>query len=172
MFFSKFILNLIAYINTTSRGIVHMKSFPSHNILNDPIKRNMINQLLTEVKLDLTSYMLILCNSIIKDKQILTANAIQMLLLPEHKLLYESLKQKYPDRKLDSMYWPESFNIISFILILYWISISFFFHPVIILSNDIPNSNNTNNHLLNDGTIINQPSNYETQRIYLKKILF
>ncbi|CAF3978277.1 unnamed protein product, partial [Rotaria sordida] len=89
------------YINTTSRGIVHMKSFPSDNILNDPIKRNMINQLLTEIKMDLANYMVILCNSSIKDKQILTTNGIEMLLLPEHKLLHENLKKNYPDRNFD-----------------------------------------------------------------------
>ncbi|CAF4451165.1 unnamed protein product, partial [Rotaria sp. Silwood2] len=89
------------YIRTTSRGIVHMKSFPSDNILNDPIKRNMINQLLTEIKMDLTSYMIILCNSSIKDKQILTTNGIQMLLLPEHKQLYENLKKNYPNHNFD-----------------------------------------------------------------------
>ncbi|CAF3548944.1 unnamed protein product [Rotaria sp. Silwood2] len=78
-----------------------MKSFPSDNILNDPIKRNMINQLLTEIKMDLTSYMIILCNSSIKDKQILTTNGIQMLLIPEHKKLYENLKKNYPNHNFD-----------------------------------------------------------------------
>ncbi|CAF3683536.1 unnamed protein product [Rotaria sp. Silwood1] len=89
------------YINTTSRAIVHMKAFPSEHVLNDPIKHNLINQLFGEVKLNLTTYMSMLCNSHIKDKQVLTANGKQMLLLPEHKLLYEHLKRKYPDRNFD-----------------------------------------------------------------------
>ncbi|CAF4222346.1 unnamed protein product, partial [Rotaria sp. Silwood2] len=62
------------YICTKSLGIIDMRSFPSDTILNDPIKRNIINQLFSEIKMDLTSYILILSNSIIKDKQILTIN--------------------------------------------------------------------------------------------------
>ncbi|CAF4134544.1 unnamed protein product [Rotaria sordida] len=124
------------YINTTSRGIVHMKSFPSDNILNDPIKRNMINQLLTEIKMDLANYMVILCNSSIKDKQILTTNGIEMLLLPEHKLLHENLKKNYPDRNFD----------------------------ITATSNNINNSNNRSNDLLNNNMIFNQSPNHETQQ--------
>ncbi|CAF4725759.1 unnamed protein product, partial [Rotaria sp. Silwood2] len=63
-----------------------MKAFPSKHVLNDPIKHNLINQLFQEVKLSLTIYMSMLCNSHIKDKQVLTADGKQMLLLPEHKL--------------------------------------------------------------------------------------
>lgn len=74
-----------------------MKSYPSDKILNDPIKRNIMNDLFTEVKMDLNSYKLILTNSIIKDKQIITTNGIQMLMLPEHKFLCENLKNKYPN---------------------------------------------------------------------------
>lgn len=81
-----------------------MKSYPSENTLNDPIKRNVINKLLSEVKMDLNGYILILNNSIIKDKQVLTSNGIQMLLLPEHKLLYETLQRKYPNLNLNSTY--------------------------------------------------------------------
>ncbi|CAF3050445.1 unnamed protein product, partial [Rotaria sp. Silwood2] len=44
--------------------------------------------------------MSLLCNSIIKDKQVLTKNGLEMLLLPEHKLLYEKLKGKYLTRNL------------------------------------------------------------------------
>jgi len=71
-----------------------MKSFPSNNILNDPLKSNTINQILNDVKLNLNTYMTMLCNSTIKDKQILTTNGTQMLLLPEHKLLFENLIKK------------------------------------------------------------------------------
>lgn len=79
-----------------------MKSFPSEEILNDPIKHNMVNQLLTEVNMDLSIYMTTLCNALIKEKQILTSNGIQMLLLPEHKLLYEHVQRKYPSRNFGS----------------------------------------------------------------------
>lgn len=97
-------LYLIAYINTTSRGIVYMKSYPSDKLLNDPIKHNIINQLFAEAKLDLTSYMLILTNSVIKDKQILTTNGIEMLMLPEHKFLCKDLIKKYPNLNLNRTY--------------------------------------------------------------------
>jgi hypothetical protein len=86
-----------------------MKSFPSNNILTDPIKRSIIDQILIDVKMDLTSYMSILTNCIIKDKQILTTNGKQILLLPEHKLLYENLKQKYPERNLNGMHFIYKF---------------------------------------------------------------
>ena len=82
-----------------------MKSFPSNNILTDPIKRSIIDQMFTDVKMNITSYMSILTNCIIKDKQILTTNGKQILLLPEHKLLYENLKRKYPERNLNGMYF-------------------------------------------------------------------
>jgi len=82
-----------------------MKSFPSSNILNDPLKSNAIDRILNDVKLNLTTYTTILCNSIIKDKQILTTNGKQMLLLPEHKLLYENLKRKYPEMNLNSKHF-------------------------------------------------------------------
>ena len=75
-----------------------MKSYPSDNILNDPIKRNTIDRMLTDVKMNLTSYMSILIESVIKDKQILTKIGKEILLLPEHHLLYEHLKNKYPER--------------------------------------------------------------------------
>ncbi|CAF4568674.1 unnamed protein product [Rotaria sp. Silwood2] len=55
------------YINATSRAIVHMKAFPSKHVLNDPIKHNLINQLFQEVKLSLTIYMSMLCNSRVYD---------------------------------------------------------------------------------------------------------
>lgn len=79
-----------------------MKCFPSDQILNDTIKHNMINQLLAEVKMDLSTYMQTLCNSVIKEKQILTPNALEILLHPEHKLLHENLKRKYPNRNFTS----------------------------------------------------------------------
>ncbi|CAF4422519.1 unnamed protein product, partial [Adineta steineri] len=74
------------YITTTSRGIVHMKSFPSKNVLNDPTKATVINRILKDAKLNLTTYMSVLSNSIIKDKQTLTINGKQVLLLSEHSL--------------------------------------------------------------------------------------
>ncbi|CAF4099147.1 unnamed protein product [Rotaria sordida] len=54
--------------------------------------------------MDLQSYMTILSNSIIKQKQVLTVIGKQILTLPEHQLLYENLKRKYPERNLDSSY--------------------------------------------------------------------
>ncbi len=81
-----------------------MKSFPSHKTLNDPIKRNLIDQMLTNLNIDLTTYMNILNNSTIKEKQILTTIGKHMLLLNEHKVLYENLKTKYPERNLGTIY--------------------------------------------------------------------
>ena len=78
-----------------------MKSFPSDIILNDPVKRATIEQMLIDVKMDLTSYKSVLANCIIKNKQSLTTNGKQILLLPEHQHLYENLKRKYPERNLD-----------------------------------------------------------------------
>ncbi|CAF2876653.1 unnamed protein product, partial [Rotaria sp. Silwood2] len=86
------------FITTTSRGIVHMKSYPSNDILNDPIKRSAVDRIFIDVKMDLQSYMTILSNSVIKEKHVLTMIGKQILMLPEHRLLYENLKQKYPER--------------------------------------------------------------------------
>ncbi|CAF4611378.1 unnamed protein product [Rotaria sp. Silwood2] len=75
--------------------------------------------------------MSLLCNSIIKDKQVLTKNGLEMLLLPEHKLLYEKLKGKYLTRNLHTT----------------------------IMSNDINDSNNSNNRLLYVDIITDQSPN-------------
>ncbi|CAF1344418.1 unnamed protein product [Rotaria magnacalcarata] len=50
--------------------------------------------------MDLTSYMSLLTNSEIKNKHILTKMGEQVLMLPEHQLLHEKLKTKYPERFL------------------------------------------------------------------------
>ena len=80
-----------------------MKSYPSNDILNHPIKRSVIDRIFTDVKINLQNYMTILSNSVIKRKQVLTMIGKQILKLLEHQLLYENLKQKYPERNLDSM---------------------------------------------------------------------
>ncbi|CAM4827034.1 unnamed protein product [Rotaria magnacalcarata] len=116
------------YITTTSRGIVHMKSFPSDNILNDPMKRGVIEQIFIDINMDFTGYMSLLCSSIIKDKQILTTAGKQILMLPEHNILYQHLKLKYPNRNLD----------------------------IHLISNHIDNLQNTNNDLLSTETTHNQ----------------
>ena len=82
-----------------------MKSFPSNNVLNDPTKRSIIDRMFNDITMDLESYMLIFSNSIIKDKQILTITCKQILMLPEHKRLYENLKEKYPELNLNSRYF-------------------------------------------------------------------
>ncbi len=74
------LINFKAFINTTSCGMFHMKAFPSDNILNDISKRNIIDRILRDVKMDLTAYMSKLTTSVIKDKQILTIKAIEILL--------------------------------------------------------------------------------------------
>lgn len=81
-----------------------MKSFPSCETLNDAQKRNFIERVLVEIKLNLATYMALLCNTIIKEKQILTKAGIEVLMLPEHYQIYEYLKTKYPERNLESMY--------------------------------------------------------------------
>ncbi|CAF4053549.1 unnamed protein product [Rotaria magnacalcarata] len=116
------------YITTTSRGIVHMKSFPSDNILNDPMKRGVIEQIFIDINMDFTGYMSLLCSSIIKDKQILTTAGKQILMLPEHNILYQHLKSKYPNLNLD----------------------------IHLISNHIDNLQNTNNDLLSTETTHNQ----------------
>ncbi|CAF4169956.1 unnamed protein product [Adineta steineri] len=45
--------------------------------------------------------MQLLTNSIIKEKQVLTTTGKQILMLPEHKFLYEKLIEKYPERQLE-----------------------------------------------------------------------
>lgn len=77
-----------------------MKSFPSNNILNDPSKAVVIERILNDLNLNLTSYMNILSNCIIKEKQVLTQLGKDLLLLPEDKMLYQHLQQKYPERHL------------------------------------------------------------------------
>lgn len=63
--------------------------------------------MLNDININLTTYMQLLTNSIIKDKQILTITAKKILMLPEHKFLHEKLKEKYPERQLESMYLEE-----------------------------------------------------------------
>ncbi|CAF4916752.1 unnamed protein product, partial [Rotaria magnacalcarata] len=86
------------FITTSRRAIIFIRSYPSDPVLNDSLKRNTIDQILNDINIDLTTYMQLLCNSIIKDKQILTNTAKQILMLPEHKFLCEKLKEKYPER--------------------------------------------------------------------------
>ncbi|CAF2961565.1 unnamed protein product [Rotaria sp. Silwood2] len=86
---------------TTSRGIVYMKSFPSDYILNDINKRSIIDHMLADIKMNVETYMTSFSNSILKEKQILTTTGKQILRLPEHKILYENSKIKYPERNLD-----------------------------------------------------------------------
>jgi len=105
-----------------------MKSFPSEKTLNDPIKRNLIDQMLTNLNMDLTTYMNTLNNSIIKEKQILTTIGKHMLLLNEHKVLYENLKTKYPERNLGTIYCYKHLSYFLFsILFLFFKIFSFTF---------------------------------------------
>ncbi|CAF3450604.1 unnamed protein product [Rotaria socialis] len=90
------------FIATTRHATIFIRSYPSDPVLNDSLKRNTIDQILNDINIDLTTYMQLLCNSIIKDKQILTNIAKQILKLPEHKFLYEKLKEKYPERQLEN----------------------------------------------------------------------
>jgi len=77
-----------------------MKSYPSESILIDAVKRDSIEQIFSDIKMDIAGYVSIWTNSTIKDKQVLTKIGKQMLTLPEHKVLYENLLLKYPDRDL------------------------------------------------------------------------
>lgn len=95
----------LAYIQTRSHATVYMKSYPSKNTLNNPVKRQTVEQMLQHAKMDLQIYMTNLNNTTIKEKQILTNDAMQVLLQSENKPLFNNLKQKYPERFLDSMYF-------------------------------------------------------------------
>ncbi|CAF4822880.1 unnamed protein product [Rotaria sp. Silwood1] len=90
------------FITNSPRSIIHMKSYPSHSILNDPVKRNIIDRIFGDVNMNLTTYMSILTGSIIKEKQTLTKTGKEILLQPEHNILYNSLKQKYPEHFIES----------------------------------------------------------------------
>lgn len=82
-----------------------MKCYPSTNILNNPVKRQIVEQILNDSKSDLKTYMTNLNNSTIKQKQILTNDSMQVLLQSDNKSLFNNLKQKYPERFLNSMYF-------------------------------------------------------------------
>ncbi|CAF3129255.1 unnamed protein product [Rotaria sp. Silwood2] len=97
------------FITTIRRATIFIRSYPSDTVLNDSLKRNTIDQILNDINIDLTAYMQLLANSTIKDKQILTNTAKQILMLPEHKFLYEKLKEKYPERQLEGMYFQQFF---------------------------------------------------------------
>ncbi|CAF4680863.1 unnamed protein product, partial [Rotaria sp. Silwood2] len=100
------------FITTIRRATIFIRSYPSDTVLNDSLKRNTIDQILNDINIDLTAYMQLLANSTIKDKQILTNTAKQILMLPEHKFLYEKLKEKYPERQLEVNQLPlQSQNI-------------------------------------------------------------
>lgn len=81
-----------------------MRSYPSDFVLNDLLKRNTIHEILSDSNMDLAGYMELLTKSIIKDKQVLTSRGKEILILPEHKLLYEKLKEKYSQHQIQSMY--------------------------------------------------------------------
>ncbi|CAM2714277.1 unnamed protein product [Rotaria socialis] len=92
-----------SYIQTTSHTSVYMKCYPSTNILNNPVKRQIVEQILNDSKSDLKTYMTNLNNSTIKQKQILTNDSMQVLLQSDNKSLFNNLKQKYPERFLNSI---------------------------------------------------------------------
>ncbi|CAF2102840.1 unnamed protein product [Rotaria magnacalcarata] len=125
------------FITTSRRATIFIRSYPSDPVLNDSLKRNTIDQILNDINIDLTTYMHLLCNSIIKDKQILTNTAKQILMLPEHKFLCEKLKEKYPERHLEN--------------------------NITINSND--NLNNPENNFVNNQITTDQPTN--NQKILL-----
>ncbi|CAF4623538.1 unnamed protein product, partial [Rotaria magnacalcarata] len=91
-----------SYIQTTSHTSVYMKCYPSTNILNNPVKRQIVEQILNDSKSDLKTYMTNLNNSTIKQKQILTNDSMQVLLQSDNKSLFNNLKQKYPERFLNN----------------------------------------------------------------------
>ena len=79
-----------------------MKCYPSENTLNNPMKQNGIQQILNDINTNLNQYMQLLLSSIIKEKQVLTTQAKQVLKLPEHRDLMEKLNEKYPQHQIDS----------------------------------------------------------------------
>lgn len=81
-----------------------MKSIPSANILSDPIKRQLIDQLLHDAKMDLSSYAVNVNNSTIKETYVLTNQAFEEFLRPENRILMNYLKQKYPVRFVEGTY--------------------------------------------------------------------
>ncbi|CAF3345808.1 unnamed protein product, partial [Rotaria socialis] len=90
------------FITTARRATIFIGSYPSDTVLTNSLKRNMIDQILNDINIDLTIYMQLLANSTIKDIQIITVTAKQLLMLPEHKSLYDKLKQKYPERHFEN----------------------------------------------------------------------
>lgn len=98
-----------AFIVARGGASIFIRSYPSDILLNDSVKRNAINQMLNDINTDLTTYMQLLSKSIIKEKQILTTTGKQILMLPEHRFLYEKLKQQYPDLQFESMSFLQFF---------------------------------------------------------------
>ena len=87
----------LAYISSTSRGMVHMKSLPSVLLMNDPSKRELIDQLLQDAKLTYEQYADIVLNrSVIKPKQRLTYKGLQLLNEPQHQPLLTNLEKNNP----------------------------------------------------------------------------
>lgn len=79
-----------------------MKSYPSHTILNDPVKGNIIHRIFADINMNLTTYMTILNNSILKEKHTITQAGKEMLQQSEHEFLYNALKNKYPEQFIES----------------------------------------------------------------------
>jgi hypothetical protein len=88
-----------------------MKSYPSNTILNDATKKNSIDRILNDMNTNLTTYTLSLSNAVIKQKQMLSTDAKQVLMLPEHQFLLEILITKYPERQLNGKYSIKFFLI-------------------------------------------------------------
>ncbi|CAF1253382.1 unnamed protein product [Adineta ricciae] len=91
------------FVMTTSRGIVHMKSYPSNTVLHDPSKVVVVERILNDLNLDLPSYMSILCTCVIKEKQVLTLAAKELLISPEHTFLFHYLNERYPERRFNDI---------------------------------------------------------------------
>ncbi|CAF1665201.1 unnamed protein product [Adineta ricciae] len=91
------------FVMTTSRGIVHMKSYPSNTVLHDPSKVVVVERILNDLNLNLSSYMNILCTCVIKEKQVLTLAGKELLISPEHTFLFHYLNERYPERRFNDI---------------------------------------------------------------------
>lgn len=87
----------VAYVYSTSRAMIHMKSIPSSEIMNDLKKHELVLKFLTDSNLSWDSYVtMTIENSIIKSKQKLTMDGYQLLRKQEHSSLLQRLQEKYP----------------------------------------------------------------------------
>lgn len=94
---NKIFFLVLAFIVSKSCAMVHMKTFPSQDILSDPNRRKLVDTILQGMNMTLADYSrTISFKTTITPKQQLTKEGMIILMSPEFDDLRIQLNIKYP----------------------------------------------------------------------------